>query len=219
MPQFHHPTFVKGSGRNPAFLRMRDFVDSLVLTTEATLARDASAAPLAKGAAKLPEQRALRRHLGLPKGATQVARARLRAREFGALVESAGVELPPAQLAELVALIGGPLPEVPALVRSAKQPVPYLEAERLCLSMLPQRALQQMLQADPPQPRAPGPPHAAPPPLPEWHEAYLAAANAAAASADANAVGEQLLPAEARPRAGASEAELQRWWAGATAIG
>ena len=43
-----HPTFVKGSGRNPAFLRLRDFLDSLVQVAEATLARDAAAAPLAK---------------------------------------------------------------------------------------------------------------------------------------------------------------------------
>ena len=34
-------------------------------------------------------------------------------------------------IAKLVAIIGGPLPDVPALVRTSKQPVPYLEAERL----------------------------------------------------------------------------------------
>ena len=39
-----HPTFIKGTGRNPAFLRMRDFTDALVVCTEATLSRDARAA-------------------------------------------------------------------------------------------------------------------------------------------------------------------------------
>lgn len=103
-----HPTFVKGTGRNPAFLRWRatttphhapvlgtrtrlfirpivcsyrDFADSLVMAAEATLSRDAAAAPLAKGRARLPEQVALRQHLGLPKG-NAAGRARLRARDF-----------------------------------------------------------------------------------------------------------------------------------------
>ena len=34
------PAFVKGTGRTPAHLRLRDFIDSLVLVTEATLARE-----------------------------------------------------------------------------------------------------------------------------------------------------------------------------------
>ena len=45
-------SFVKSTGKNPTLLRMRDFTDSLVLVTESTLARDASAAPLAKGKCK-----------------------------------------------------------------------------------------------------------------------------------------------------------------------
>ena len=65
-----NPAFVKGTGRSPAHLRLRDFVDSLVLTTEATLARNATDGALSKLKTRLPEQRALRQHLGLPKAAT-----------------------------------------------------------------------------------------------------------------------------------------------------
>ena len=142
-----HPTFIKGSGRNPAFLRLRDFTDSLVMCAEATLSRDAAAAPLAKGKCKLPEQRALRQHLGLPLSSA-AQRARLRARDFGSMLADGGVPLPPATVAQLVSLIGGPLPEVPALARSASQPVPYLEAERLLLCTLPKAALDAVLKTD-----------------------------------------------------------------------
>jgi hypothetical protein len=169
--------FVRGTGKNPSLLRMRDFVDSLVLAAEATLARDAASAPLAKGKAKLPEQRALRQHLGLPAGAA-VGHAKLRARDLGALLQEAGVPLSDERLAKVIALVGGPLPDVPALVRSSRQPVPYLEAERLLLASLPQQSLAKML-AQPHNP--PGRTTPGRTPIPEWHDRYMAAARKAEA--------------------------------------
>lgn len=212
-----HPTFAKGTGRTPAFMRLRDFIDSLVLTAEATLARDAQAAPLAKGKTKLPEQRALRQHLGLPVGNSAAGRAKLRPRDFQQLMADAGTPLGKEQLAKLVALVGGPLPDVPALVRSAKQPVPYLEAERLMLSALPKRAFQEMLS----KPAEPAPPVArSKPPLPDWHAAYLHAAVQAAAAERAGGaelqalVAAEALPHEAPPLSASREA-LESWWLGA----
>ena len=169
-----HPTFIKGSGRNPAFLRLRDFTDSLVMCAEATLSRDAAAAPLAKGKCKLPEQRALRQHLGLPLSSA-AQRARLRARDFGSMLADGGVPLPPATVAQLVSLIGGPLPEVPALARSASQPVPYLEAERLLLCTLPKAALDAVLKTDVGATaiaRAQQARRLEKPPLPDWYGRY-----------------------------------------------
>ena len=177
-----HPTFIKGSGKNPAFLRLRDFVDSLVMTTESTLARDAAAAPLAKGKCRLPEQRQLRQHLGLPVG-NAAGRARLKAKDFGSLLDNAGVPISAARVAQLVSLIGGPLPEVPALARSVRQPVPYLEAERLLLASLSRRGMESMLR-QPPVSTHEGVPRVPKPPLPAWREHYMqAAVQAEAASA------------------------------------
>ena len=101
-----HPTFIKGSGRNPAFLKLRDFTDSLVMATEATLARDATSAPLAKGKAKMPEQRALRQHLGVPAGPA-AGKAQVSAADLRALFGDAGVNLAAERVAHLTAVVGG----------------------------------------------------------------------------------------------------------------
>lgn len=228
-----HPTFIKGSGRNPAFLRLRDFTDSLVMCAEATLSRDAAAAPLAKGKCKLPEQRALRQHLGLPLSSA-AQRARLRARDFGSMLADGGVPLPPATVAQLVSLIGGPLPEVPALARSASQPVPYLEAERLLLCTLPKAALDAVLKTDVGATaiaRAQQARRLEKPPLPDWYGRYMVAAQEAESS-DATTVSaaaaelalrggsayefarSAALPEEARPAAEMEASKLERFWFG-----
>ena len=211
-----HPTFIKGSGRNPAFLKLRDFTDSLVMATEATLARDATSAPLAKGKAKMPEQRALRQHLGVPAGPA-AGKAQVSAADLRALFGDAGVNLAAERVAHLTAVVGGSLPDVPALVRSASQPVPYLEAERLLLTTLTSAAQKQMLGAA----RTPvysGPASTAPP-LPAWHTTYMSAAVKSDAAAKAG--GEELqslveaeaLPAERQPLSWSRDA-LEQWWSG-----
>ena len=224
-----HPTFIKGTGRNPAFLRMRDFTDALVVCTEATLSRDAAAAPLAKGSSKLPEQKALRRHLGLPIG-TAAGRARLRARDFRSMLADGGVPLPSVTVAQLVSVIGGPLPEVPALARGIHQPVPYLEAERLLLCCLPRPALDGVLAADPGANAHTRTQHAEleKPPLPDWYARYMTAAQQAEAAGSSAMAAEiargggsayelsrlAALPEEARPTGTLEQAELEAFWCG-----
>lgn len=224
-----HPTFIKGTGRNPAFLRMRDFTDALILCAEATLSRDAAAAPLAKGNAKMPEQKALRRHLGLPIG-TAAGKARLRARDFNSMLADGGVPLPRVTTTQLVSLISGPLPEVPALARGVNQPVPYLEAERLLLCCLPKRALDGVLAADPganAHTRAQYD-EIKKPPLPDWFGRYMAAAQQAEAASSSSAAAEMdreggsayelsrlaALPEEVRPTGTLQQSELEAFWRG-----
>ena len=216
---------VRGSGRNPAFLRLRDFVDSLVMTAEATLARDAAGSPLAKGRVRLPEQHQLRQFLGLPKGAS-AARARLHPTELSDLLQSAsGVRLEGQRLAQLVALVGGPYPDTSALVRSGKQPVPFLEAERLLLSVLSEPALQKILRSAPPATARPaGQPSNSKPPLPAWHDEFMRAARLSDTS---RATGSSPGPSQAHARAAEpggqpialSQHELERWWLGPAADG
>jgi len=207
-----HPTFVRGTGKNPAHLRLRDFVDTLVLCAEATLARDAAGSALAKGTVKLEEQRTLRQHLGLPKNAS-ASRARLRSTDVQSLLLDAGLHIEPAQLARLVAIVGGPFPDVPALVRNPKQPVPYLEAERLLLAALSEESLKRMLSHPTPGEgtaaaiRAKQPVQ---PPPPAWYDEYMSAAK------QANAGGwraQVALPREV-PGVNLSQEELQAWWVG-----
>lgn len=207
-----HPNFVKGSGKNPSFLRLRDFIDSLVLAAEATLARDATAAPLAKGKAKLPEQVALRQHVGLP-GAAAAGRARLAPSDVSGLYADAGVLLSNERIAKLVALVGGPLPDVPALVRTKQQPVPYLEAERLMLTSLSRGSLDALLRK-PPEPSTPAPPKKLP--LPAWHATYMRAAVEAATTQDERLqalAAMEALPHEQLPVSSSGDA-LERWWRG-----
>ena len=210
-----HPTFAKGAGHNPSSLRLRDFIDSLVTTTEATLAHDAAAAPLAKGRAKMSEQKALREHLGLPKGRA-AASARLKPDEFGAMLASAGVGVPAEKLLQLVTIVGGgSLSDAPALMRSAKQPLPYLEAERLVLSALTKRSMNAMMLRKPTLRAEPS----TKPPLPDWYAAYMNAA--VQANAAAERTGEDMrsfaeaeaLPDEAILVSHSREA-LEHWWAG-----
>ena len=165
-----------------------------------------------QGRAKIPEQVALRQHLGLPKGAA-AGRARIRSRDFAALLSDAGVPLTSESVAKLVAIVGGPLPDVPALVRTSRQPVPYIEAERLMLSSLSQNAFRKMLAQ---RPQAPQAKQAAKPPLPEWNSAYMAAAAAAelaGSEGERLLATEQILMYETVPLS-ANREELERWWAG-----
>ena len=211
-----HPTFVRGTGKNPALLRMRDFVDTLVLTTEATLALDAAGSALGKGKPKLEEQRALRQHLGLPKNAT-ASRARLRSQDVQSLFADAGLAVDPKTLTRLVAIIGSPYPDVPALVRNPKQPVPYLEAERLLLSALSEASLRRMLSHTSASEAAAASEAAiarartrvAPPP---WFDTYMRAAlqaNAGGWRAELAAA----LPSEAHVSS-LERDELEAWWMG-----
>jgi len=210
-----HPTFVRGSGRNPAHMRLRDFVDTLVLTAEATLAHDAAGSALAKGKVKLDEQRALRQHLGLPKNAS-ASRARLRSQDVQQLLADAGVEINPSRLTRLVALVGGPYPDVPALVRNPKQPVPYLEAERLLLSALSEGSLHRMLSA----PNADGVASSrgdsrlSKQPLPPWYDEYMRAAQQQA-GAQGSLPAALLVPEEA-PVVSLDQKMLAQWWCGDT---
>ena len=174
-----HPPFVRGSGRNPAFLRLRDFTDTLVLTAEATLARDAAGSPLGRGKPHLPEQRALRQYLGLPKSAS-VTRARLKSEDVCQLLSNVGIEISGGRLTHLISLVGSPYPDAAPLVRSEKQPVPYLEAERLLLSSLSSPSLGKLLQ-QPPHSRLNRMARERPPvpPPPPWQSTYTRMAHSA----------------------------------------
>ena len=133
------------------------------------------------------------------------------------MLASAGVAMPAEKLLQLVTIVGGgPLTDVPALMRSAKQPLPYLEAERLVLSALTRRSLDAMLLRTPTSARA------APstkPPLPDWYATYMNAAVQANAAAERTGedvrslVEAEALPDEATLVSHSREA-LEHWWVG-----
>ena len=196
---FDVKSFARGTGKNVGSLKLRDFKDALVAVTEATLARDAAPAPLKAGNAKLPQQKALRQQLGLPQ-TTAASRSRLAPAEFQSMLSDASITLSPDYVAKLVSSISGPLPDAPGLGRTAKQPVPYLEAERLLMASLRGHTFDRMLerQAEAAERRKKSGESVeedhhhhqqqqngsrsgktAPAPYPEWYETYLHAAERA----------------------------------------
>ena len=206
--------YVKGSSRTDDLCRHRDFVDCLVMVAEKTLARDAMAASKGKKGAS-NEQRMLRQHLGLPRGTSAVSKCRLPMRDLQMLFANGGVDISKEELAKLVAVVGGPFPDVQAQPRSVKQPVPYLEAELLVLSTLSPEAIQAILKQPAPAPQVKNRLEGVAP-VPEWHDLYMQAAleyEAAPGPMQKNLVRMTMLPEQDRP-VSVQKSEIETWWKG-----
>ena len=101
-------------------------------------------------------------------------------------------------------------------MRTSKQPVPYLEAERLMLTALSQGAMSQMLSKER---EVVASEEIRKAPLPDWYDDYMRCATEADSATDERAtalLAMEALPHEAPPLSTDGKA-LSDWWAGAHA--